>query len=238
MGAYTLFKTMTLEEAPFRFAQGRMGLAGIVDGACNIWHIDKRRGDLCVTPVWLDGEPSGGVWAGDALDVEDVVYVRRTQDADAPLLDCPRGLFPRHWSLHPGPTETEQEWLDLRRAWLEERAQRSMGHYVLVDREPIPEPDIARWSAWFERADDERQVALTTLADGTALSTVFLSIERRLPHAVRPKQPLLFELVRSDESGVVSAAWFESWETALSAHESLVAQFAAEVARAKIGRVS
>ena len=155
------------------------------------------------------------------------------------LLDCPRGLFPARWGdPRLGPSEVEQAWIDSRQAWLVDRAARSTGHYVLVDREPIPESDIVRWSAWFEKADDERQVALTTLADGSVLSTVFMSIERRLPHAVRPKQPLLFETLRSDSSGVVSAAWFETWELALAFHESLVAVVAAEVARKMIGSVS
>ena len=54
--------------------------------------------------------------------------------------------------------------------------------YVLdAGGEPVPEPDLLRWGAWFETAD--RHVADTTLtdADGNAVrvSTVFLGLDHR-----------------------------------------------------------
>lgn len=40
---------------------------------------------------------------------------------------------------------------------------------------PIPEPDVLKWGAWFTKAD--RRVALTELSNNIYISTVFLGLD-------------------------------------------------------------
>ena len=59
--------------------------------------------------------------------------------------------------------------------------------YVLDGIVPRPEPDLMTWALWMEKA--ERRVALTTLLDGSWVSTVFLGLD----HAWGGGPPVLFE---------------------------------------------
>jgi hypothetical protein len=53
----------------------------------------------------------------------------------------------------------------------------SLMYYVLDEAgEPVPEPDVLRWSQWFEAAGELRRVAQTQIGNAR-VSTVFLGID-------------------------------------------------------------
>lgn len=65
-----------------------------------------------------------------------------------------------------------------------------MPNYILVDHEPVIEPDILKWAKWFESAQRlvKRSVATVDCKEVT-VSTVFLGID----HSFGQGPPLLFE---------------------------------------------
>ena len=49
--------------------------------------------------------------------------------------------------------------------------------YILVDKTPVPEPDLDAWGAWFESPSTNRVVEQTELFGGLVMvSTVFLGL--------------------------------------------------------------
>ncbi len=60
------------------------------------------------------------------------------------------------------------------------------GKYILVDRMPVPEPDLLKWGRWLESAD--RRVG-ETIVEGVRVSTVFLGLD----HGWGEGPPILFE---------------------------------------------
>lgn len=50
-----------------------------------------------------------------------------------------------------------------------------MDNYILNGKEPVIEPDLIKWSSWFETA--ERHVKLTEPEQGVKVSTVFLGLD-------------------------------------------------------------
>ncbi len=60
------------------------------------------------------------------------------------------------------------------------------GKYILVDRVPVPCPDLMKWGRFMEEAD--RHVAVT-MVDGIRVSTVFLGLD----HGWCDGPPVLFE---------------------------------------------
>lgn len=50
----------------------------------------------------------------------------------------------------------------------------SQHNYILVDGEPVPEPDILKWSDWFERSD--RKLARDEF-DDYYVSTIFMGTD-------------------------------------------------------------
>ena len=64
-----------------------------------------------------------------------------------------------------------------------------MDNYILVDGEPIFEPDLMRWARWnIEGGIDRRRVALTEFG-AVRVSTVFLGSD----HSFGGPIPILFE---------------------------------------------
>lgn len=61
-----------------------------------------------------------------------------------------------------------------------------MQKYILQGRTPVHEPDVAKWSAWFETAD---RVVFRTEVYDSYISTVFIGLNRAHPNEV----PQLFE---------------------------------------------
>jgi len=60
------------------------------------------------------------------------------------------------------------------------------GKYILVDRVPVPCPDLFKWGRFMEEA--ERHVA-ETMVEGVRVSTVFLGLD----HEFGEGPPILFE---------------------------------------------
>ena len=97
--------------------------------------------------------------------------------------------------------------------------ERSNGRYILVGDEPMAEPDLFVWAAWIETHD--RRVALTTIADGIEVSTVFLGLD----HRFGPGEPILFETmvfaaVHPDLNG--DTVRYSTWDEAEAGHAAMV----------------
>ncbi len=101
-----------------------------------------------------------------------------------------------------------------------------IGRYILVDRVPVPEPDLHKWAEWFETFD--RHVKLTW-TEHHHISTVFLGLDHGYG---RPGGPVLFETMvfeNGGDSGDMNR--YRTWEEAEAGHEELVrATIAREVA--------
>ena len=99
-----------------------------------------------------------------------------------------------------------------------------MTHYILNEqRQPVP-VTIEEWAEWFAQPANSR-VALTEIALGIAVSTVFLGLDSRQSMYDRHghfQLPMLFEtMIR----GGPDDSWCErsgTWEEAVVAHEKAV----------------
>lgn len=89
-------------------------------------------------------------------------------------------------------------------------------NYILVDRKPVPEPDIIKWAQWYETAD--RQVARTE-EGGVMISTVFLGID----HGWRESgPPILYETMVFGGSHNEEMDRYATWEEAERGHWEMV----------------
>jgi hypothetical protein len=90
------------------------------------------------------------------------------------------------------------------------------GLYILNDAgEPVAEPDLLTWAAWYETAD--RTVAQTRL-DHVSISTVFLGID----HAFTGGPPRLWETMIFGGPLDGYAQRYASRAAALAGHEAAV----------------
>lgn len=83
--------------------------------------------------------------------------------------------------------------------------------YILVGREPVPEPDTLKWGKWFETAD---RIVRRDEIDGVTISTVFLGLD----HAFGGGVPLLFEtmIFGGEHDGYQTRA--HTWDEAVAQH--------------------
>jgi hypothetical protein len=98
--------------------------------------------------------------------------------------------------------------------------------YILVGHEPVPEPDLFAWAAWFETAD--RHVALDTVG-GYHVSTVFLGLDHNL---FGDGPPLLFETMVFHLAGGgedLDMERYTTWDEAVAGHARIVAALRAEI---------
>lgn len=86
-----------------------------------------------------------------------------------------------------------------------------LGQYILVGKEPVPEPDPIKWAKWFETAD---RVVRREEVDGVTISTVFLGLD----HEYNGGEPLLFEtmIFGGVHDGYQTRA--HSWDEAVGQH--------------------
>lgn len=107
------------------------------------------------------------------------------------------------------------------------------GHYILEGKKPVPEPDILKWAAWFDKAD--RNVAKTQVK-GYEISTVFLGTD----YSFGGPKPIVFEtmvfpypreIFKDILHGNVSRhPWediqehYSTWEEAEKGHRRIVAK--------------
>ena len=97
-----------------------------------------------------------------------------------------------------------------------------LGHYVLMGKLAVPEPDLMKWAMWLETAD--RHVAKTQVG-GIWVSTVFLGLD----HSFGRGLPILFETMLF-KGGDGDETWrCETWEQAEKQHADAVAQVRAEI---------
>lgn len=89
--------------------------------------------------------------------------------------------------------------------------------YILVDGEPVEEPDIYKWAKWFEQGDDVRRIAFTKL-EGADVSTVFLGID----HAYSGEKPVLFETMIFGGEHDEYQERYHTLEEAMLGHERAV----------------
>lgn len=85
------------------------------------------------------------------------------------------------------------------------------GNYILVGKEPVPEPNLLKWGKWFETAN--RKVRQDEI-DGVRISTVFLGLD----HSFGEGAPLLFEtmIFGGEHDGYQTRA--SSWDEAVGQH--------------------
>lgn len=100
-----------------------------------------------------------------------------------------------------------------------------MRKYILVDREPVVEPDLEKWASAFNDMD-ARRVARTGVGDSVAVSTVFLGMD----HGFREDGlPLLFETMVFGGPMDGDEDRYATWSEAEAGHARKVA--AAEAAQ-------
>ena len=61
--------------------------------------------------------------------------------------------------------------------------------YILINGQPVVEPDVIKWGRWFEAADDERIIS-KTIVNEARVSTVFLGIDHNFSTG---GEPILWE---------------------------------------------
>lgn len=62
-------------------------------------------------------------------------------------------------------------------------------YYIMVDGEPQAVDDVVTWARWMEDNKTNKHVALTKIAPGIEISTVFLHLD----HSFGDGPPVLFE---------------------------------------------
>lgn len=97
-------------------------------------------------------------------------------------------------------------------------------HWILDGRE-VREVDLFEWAEWFGVAD--RQIALTEIAPGIEVSTVFLGLDHGFGQSDRP---VLFETMTFNDYGDINGG-FGRWCT----YEEAEAGHAACVAEVRVG---
>jgi len=94
--------------------------------------------------------------------------------------------------------------------------------YILDGHDPVEEPDVFKWCAWFERTD--RHVAKTRV-NGVYISTIFLGLDHQFGNGA----PLLFETMTFAEDGApigfdqTICERCSTWEQAEAQHERVCA---------------
>ena len=97
-------------------------------------------------------------------------------------------------------------------------------HYVLNGHEPVPEPDVLRWAAWYKTAD--RRVAFDVVGDAE-VSTVFLSVDHQWGNG----PPVLFETMVFARGSMVDERCerYHTWDEAVAGHDQIVGELRAAI---------
>ena len=101
---------------------------------------------------------------------------------------------------------------------LSKRKTNMTGKYILdEDGNPVEEPNLEKWSKWMQ--DTSRRVAMTDLASGKVVSTVFLGLDHSF---TEEGPPMLFETMVFKAKDDYSDEYCERYSTkdeALAGHE-------------------
>ena len=90
-----------------------------------------------------------------------------------------------------------------------------MQKYILQGRTPVHEPDVAKWSAWFETAD---RVVSRTEIHGSVISTVFIGMN----HGYYDQPPVLFETLIFGGPLDGEGRRYSTWDEAERGHQEYV----------------
>lgn len=92
--------------------------------------------------------------------------------------------------------------------------------YVLVDKEPVKVSGLEEWSRRMDWTD--RHVAITEVAPGVTVSTIFLGLDHR--HALfGDGPPILFEtMVFNDYGDDGTQERYSTWDEAAAGHQRIV----------------
>lgn len=90
--------------------------------------------------------------------------------------------------------------------------------YILDGKTPVRANDLTQWASWYEKADEVRRVAWTTIGD-TDVSTVFLGLD----HSFGDGPPLLFETMIFNHPELEDyQERYTTWEEAEAGHARAV----------------
>lgn len=97
------------------------------------------------------------------------------------------------------------------------------GKFVLKGCEPVPEPDVLKWGAWFEESDRLRIVAQTPLPCGHTMVTYFTALAPAawfldLDARGEVEQPDLFELTVTPGPPQDWVRRYKTWSEAFDGH--------------------
>lgn len=99
----------------------------------------------------------------------------------------------------------------------------STDRYILHGTTPVACADLMAWGHWLE--SNKRHVDLTTLPDGSYVSTVFLGLDHSWErHLGRPYRPVLFETMVFGGPNNETMDRYCTWDEALAGHRALVAR--------------
>jgi hypothetical protein len=92
------------------------------------------------------------------------------------------------------------------------------GRYILVDRKPVPEPDLLKWAAWIK--DREKSIVAQTEIGNIFVSTIFLGLDYNF---LGNGEPILFETMafKGGESLDIQERCC-TWEQAEAQHRLVV----------------
>ena len=96
-----------------------------------------------------------------------------------------------------------------------------MDRYILIDKIPVPEPDLIKWAQWFETGN--RRVAETVVLEKYWVSTVFLGMDHNFSPVGPPKlfETMIFGPKPSGDS-LDYMARTSTWELALEQHQDAI----------------
>jgi hypothetical protein len=105
--------------------------------------------------------------------------------------------------------------------------KKTTGHYILIGKLAVPEPDLYQWASWFEAAD--RHV-FSTYVGKVWISTIFLGLDHSFNFENNPDVlPILFETMAFDgrtETTLGPTLYCDrcgTWEEAEAQHKEAVA---------------
>ncbi len=87
--------------------------------------------------------------------------------------------------------------------------------YILVDKKPVVELDLLKWSEWLEKNYYTGRIVKQTHHKDIFISTVFLGLD----HRFGPGTPVLFETMIFGGKHDQYQERYETWEAAERGHE-------------------
>lgn len=90
-------------------------------------------------------------------------------------------------------------------------------YYILRGKKAFPCNDVIKWAEWFEKNQDKKIVAKTSV-DNSSISTVFLGLNHRFGVG----RPLIFETMVFGGPLDGEMARYSTWKEAEAGHEAMI----------------